>query len=56
MINNGESGISCQECGYEEKALTKAAASDLKERLEWVNEDPVCPACTHIVWFEDYID
>lgn len=56
MIYDGESGISCQECGYEQKALTKEEEDKLEKKLEWSNGDPICPECTHTAWFESYID
>lgn len=56
MLNNGESGIDCGECGHKIVVKTHAESQELQKKLEWQNGDPVCPECGRTCWFEDYLD
>lgn len=55
MINKGEAGISCVDCGYEEKVTSERMRDSLEELLEWAHGDPICPGCETLLTFEDYI-
>ena len=57
MLNNGEAGIDCTNCGYTEIVRDEGAMEEFKNLLRWDTEgSPVCPGCGLTVTFEDYLD
>ncbi len=57
MIENGEAGICCDNCGHEVLVKYEQAADELKTELAWSdNGDPICPDCGHDTTFHHYLE
>ena len=57
MLQNGQAGIDCENCGHQEIVTTKPESKALTEALHWVDDgDPICSECLEVVMYEDYID
>lgn len=57
MIDNGEAGISCEDCGFEVKITTGMEDHFLSSALAWTeNGNPVCPSCSAETDFHSYLE
>lgn len=56
MLTNGEAGIDCANCDHQLIVHDQDSFEKLSSRLEWINGDPKCPECGHLVWMEHYLD
>ena len=56
MLTNGEAGIDCINCGYQEIVTTQDGLEEMRKRLHWRQGDPVCPECNDTPTFEDYLE
>jgi DNA-directed RNA polymerase subunit RPC12/RpoP len=56
MLENGQAGIDCINCGNQEIVTTEDKSESLSKSLEWVAGDPVCPECGDRVMYEHYLD
>lgn len=57
MINDGEAGISCDNCWFEIVITSRESILWLESQLEFTkNGDPICPGCGDSVLYEDFIN
>jgi len=58
MLNNGQAGIDCDDCGYLDIVYSKEHEAALFNALKWPDghSDPLCPECGALVTFESYIN
>lgn len=57
MIESGQAGICCNNCGYEKSVSNESEKYALEAELYFFDHtgDAECPSCKHPVEFEDYI-
>jgi hypothetical protein len=56
MLENGQAGIDCINCGLQEIVTKEEDSELLSKSLNWVNYNPVCPECGSPVTYEHYLD
>lgn len=56
MLENGQAGIDCINCGHQEIVTTEDDSELLSKSLDWAGCNPVCPECGDVVTYEHYLD